>query len=186
MIPPASPDRDQEKAWVLRARRGDDAAFRLLVESYDRRLLYFVLRLLPDADLALDVMQDVWLTLFRRLPQLRAPEAFRVWLYQIAHDRVVDVLRRQRREERAAEVLRDGFHEPVASFTDQVERAEFVHHALQHLSPDHREVLLLRFLEDLSLEEIATTLRCSLGTVKSRLHYARHALRREVERLVHD
>ena len=104
----------EEIALVLRAQQGDSAAFAELIERYDRRLHYFVRRLLPDADLALDILQDVWLTLHRRLSGLRAPEAFRVWLYQIAHGRVVDVLRRQRRQEKAQEVLRDGFHEPVA------------------------------------------------------------------------
>lgn len=182
----APEDRDADTALVLRAQQGDTGAFHELVERYDRRLLYFVLRLLPDADLALDILQDVWLVLFRRIGELRTPEAFRVWLYQIAHDRTVDVLRRQRRLEQVHEVLRDGFHEPVAGPEEAIEQAELVHHALRLLSKEHREVLLLRFLEEMSLEEIAETLRCSLGTVKSRLHYARHALRREVEKLVHE
>ena len=69
---------------------------------------------------------------------------------------------------------------------DVFDRAEFIHHALRSLSADHREVLLLRFLEGLSLGEIAQALRCRTGTVKSRLHYAKQALRREVERLVHE
>jgi RNA polymerase sigma-70 factor, ECF subfamily len=186
MKSPEPVSRDQEKAWVLRAQRGDADAFRMLVDQYDRRLLYFVLRFLPDADRALDVLQDVWLVLFRRLPDLRAPEAFRVWLYQIAHDRVVDLLRKQHREEQVQQVLRNGFVEPRHEPEEDFDRAELVHHALGLLTPDHREVLLLRFLEDLSLEEIALTIRTSLGTVKSRLHYARLALRGEVERLVHD
>lgn len=186
MKSPEPVTREQEQAWVVRARRGDADAFRLLVDQYDRRLLYFVLRFLPDADRALDVLQDVWLTLFRRLPELRAPAAFRVWLYQIAHDRVVDVLRRRKREQEGQVVLQNGFVEHESTFEDAFDRADLVHHGLEQLSPDHREVLLLRFLEDLSVEEIAATLRCSAGTVKSRLHYARLALRREVEKLVHE
>jgi RNA polymerase sigma-70 factor (ECF subfamily) len=195
MKSPEPTSQGQEKAWVLRAQQGDAAAFRCLVDTYDRRLLYFVLRFLPDADRALDVMQDVWLTLFRRLPSLRAPEAFRVWLYQIAHDKVVDLVRRHRREERAHAALRaahgQGHALGGASSNGQeqeaaVEHAELVHHALGALSPEHRAVLLFRFLEGLSLEEVATALRCNLGTVKSRLHYAKAALRREVERLEHE
>ncbi len=182
----APESRDADVALVLRAQQGDAAAFHELIGRYDRRLLYFVQRLLHDADLALDVLQDVWLVMFRRLASLRAPEAFRVWLYQIAHDRTIDVLRRQRRQEQVHEVLRDNFHEPSAGPEEVLEQAELVHHALRHLSPEHREVLLLRFLEAMSLEEIAEALRCSLGTVKSRLHYARHALRLEVEKIVHE
>src|ERR1700740_420677 len=96
---------DQEQAWVRAAQQGDVAAFRCLVDCYDRRVLYFVLRFLPDSHQALDVMQEVWLALFNRLPSLRAPAAFRVWLYQIAHDQVVSQLRRQRRQEKIREKL---------------------------------------------------------------------------------
>src|SRR5436305_5538759 len=111
MKSPEPVSREQEYALVVRAQRGDTGAFRALVDQYDRRLLYFVLRFLPDAERALDVLQDVWLTLLRRLPGLRAPGAFRVWLYQIAHDRVVDVLRRRRREQEAQAILQNGFVE---------------------------------------------------------------------------
>ncbi len=178
----------EETAWVRRAREGDADAFRRLVDAYDRRLLYFVLRFLPDADQALDVLQDIWLTLFRRLPALRAPEAFRVWLYQLAHDRVVDVVRRLRREEHAREAL-EAACDPAPNGDNHeaaFDRAEFVHHALAALSEGHRAVLLLRFLEGLDLNEMAAALRCSVGTVKSRLHYAKQALRRELERLAHE
>jgi RNA polymerase sigma-70 factor (ECF subfamily) len=185
MNSPEPVSRDKERMWVLRAQRGDVEAFRLLVERYDSRLLYFVLRLLPDREQALDILQDTWLALVRRLGELRSPDAFRVWLYQIAHDRVVDVLRRERCQYKAFEVLREGAFEALPSHEELIDQADLVHHALDHLSADHREVLVLRFLEDLSLEEIAAALRCSLGTVKSRLHYARLALRQEVERLVH-
>ena len=186
MNPPEPTSQAQERSWVLRARAGDTEAFRRLVDAYDRRLLYFVLRFLPDADRALDVMQDVWLTLLRRLPELRAPEAFRVWLYQIAHDRVVDVVRRDRRDEEALQALAASCNGSADDHESPLDQAEFVHHALEALSAEHREVLLLRFLEGLSLEEIAAATRVGTGTVKSRLHYAKLALRREVERLVHE
>jgi RNA polymerase sigma-70 factor (ECF subfamily) len=182
---PADSSAGQEQQWVRAARGGDAEAFRSLIDRYDRRLLYFVRRLLPDADRALDVMQEVWLTVLRRLPALRAAEAFRVWLYQIAHDKVVSLVRRDRLEERAREQLRN-HHVPEDDHPERAfERAELIHQALALLSPGHREVLLLRFLEGLALEEIAQALRCSLGTVKSRLHYARGALREHVERLSH-
>jgi RNA polymerase sigma-70 factor (ECF subfamily) len=178
---------DQEQTWVRAAQQGDAAAFRCLVDCYDRRVLYFVLRFLPDSHQALDVMQEVWLAMFRRLPALRAPGAFRVWLYQIAHDQVVSLLRRQFRQEKVQEKLADHFADPVeANHESAFDQAELVHKALDLLSPEHREVLVLRFLEDLSLEEIAEALRCRLGTVKSRLHYAKRRLRQQVERLSHE
>jgi RNA polymerase sigma-70 factor (ECF subfamily) len=178
---------DQEQAWVRAAQRGDAAAFRCLVDCYDRRVLYFVLRFLPDSHQALDVMQEVWLALFRRLPSLRAPGAFRVWLYQIAHDRVVSLLRRRRRQEKVQEELAEHFADcQEGNHELAFDRAELVHKALDLLPPEHREVLVLRFLEELTLEEIAAALRCRLGTVKSRLHYAKRGLRRQVDRLSHE
>jgi RNA polymerase sigma-70 factor (ECF subfamily) len=178
---------DRERLCVRAAQRGDADAFRCLVDAYDRRLLYFLLRFLPDADRAADAVQEVWLTVLRRLPALRAPEAFRVWLYQIAHDRVVSLLRRDRREERAvAELRRRQPPEDNEGPEHACDDAELVHRGLALLAPEHREVLLLRFLEGLSVAEIAEALRISLGTVKSRLHYARQALRQHVEKLGHE
>jgi RNA polymerase sigma-70 factor (ECF subfamily) len=177
---------DQERLWVRAAQSGDREAFRRLLDVYDRRLLYFVRRFLPDVHQAFDVMQDVWLTVFRRLPSLRVPEAFRVWLYQMARDKVVTLLRRHRREEEVYAILRD--HHADATDGDHeltFDRAELVHQALERLSPEHREVLLLRFLEGLSLEDIARAVGCGAGTVKSRLHYAKQALRQHVEKLSH-
>jgi RNA polymerase sigma-70 factor (ECF subfamily) len=177
---------DQERLWVRAAQRGDTEAFRRLLDRYDRRLLYFVRRFLPDVHQAFDVMQDVWLTVFRRLPALRAPEAFRVWLYRIAHDRVVSVLRRCRREEEVHANWRDHHADATDGGHELTfDSAELVHQALERLSPEHREVLLLRFLEGLSVEDIARAVGCGAGTVKSRLHYARQALRHHVEKLSH-
>jgi RNA polymerase sigma-70 factor (ECF subfamily) len=186
MTPADTASADQEAAQVRAAQRGDADAVRALVDRYDRRLLYFLLRFLP-AEEALDALQDVWLTMVRRLASLRAAGAFRVWLYQIAHARAVSVLRRARREEAACERLRDEL--PLVSDNGDephLDRADLVHRALADLSPEHREVLLLRFLEDMPLDDIAQALRLSPGTVKSRLHYARAALRRHVERLSDD
>lgn len=180
-------DRSEELSLVRRAQGGDADAFRCLVDIYDRRLLYFVRRFLKDSDRGLDVLQEIWLTMLRKLPSLRSPEAFRVWLYQIAHDRVVDVVRRNTREER---LQKTAFEQLTERNGDDpawaLEQAEFVHRALEQLTPEHREVLVLRFLEDMTLEEIAAAVGCNLGTVKSRLHYARQAVRRESERLGHE
>jgi RNA polymerase sigma-70 factor, ECF subfamily len=177
-------ERERERQWVLAARRRDPAAFRRLVDAYERRLLYFLLRFVQGAEDALDVLQDVWLTVYRRLPALRAPEAFRVWLYQIAHDKAVSHVRGQRRQARAREELQELRAAEPEEAVPAAESAELVHRALQLLSLEHREVLTLHFLEDLRLEEIAEVLRCPLGTVKSRLHYAKQALRQEVEKRV--
>jgi RNA polymerase sigma-70 factor (ECF subfamily) len=115
---------------------------------------------------------------------LKSPRAFRVWLYRIAHDQAISALRRYHR----AVPLE---HVPAEEIVDEegselvMDSAELVHAAMKTLSMDHRRVLTLRFLEDMSIEEIAEVLDCSPGTVKSRLHYAKAALADWIEESQH-
>ncbi|WLD13035.1 RNA polymerase sigma factor [Planctellipticum variicoloris] len=174
-------NRAQEYLWVLRARQGDRQAFQLLVEKYDRRLLYFVRRFERDSDRASDLVQDIWLTVFCKIGRLELPEAFRTWLYRIAHAKAVATIRRDMRR-----VPKESSHDSKVATGDagascRLDDADLVHRALERLSSDHREILVLRFLEQMTLEEISDVLACPSGTVKSRLHYAKEAMRRAVE-----
>jgi RNA polymerase sigma-70 factor (ECF subfamily) len=174
----------EEGLAVLLAQQGDRDAFRKLVGLYDKRLLYFVRRILGEADGALDVLQLVWLEVHRRLGKLESLAAFRTWLYRIAHDQAVTELRRKTRR---PALLEDApACPPVLAREDDAvfENAELVHAALLGLSVDHRRVLTLRFLEDMPVEEIAEVVGCGPGTVKSRLHYAKAALRRRIEEML--
>jgi len=179
-------DRLQEKLWVLQAQSGDPEAFHALVSRYERRLFYYIMRFDQNPEHAADLLQEVWLTVFRGLKNLRAPEAFRVWVYQITHDKIVTAIRREVRQEEAHEAIIDEGREDFDAPDSLFSRAELLHHALGSVSADHREVLTLRFLEDLSLEEIAEALRCPLGTVKSRLHHAKQSLRKILEAKIND
>jgi RNA polymerase sigma-70 factor (ECF subfamily) len=168
----------QERLLVSRAQAGDSAAFRTLILSLETRLFYFIRRFVSDEHRAADILQDVWLTAFQKLRRLREPAAFRGWVYQIAHDRAATITRR---ESRSAETLTvDVADDAVASVDEFTRRdqAAAVHRAIDRLSAEHRAVITLRFLEDLSLAAIAEILREPLGTVKSRLHYAKESLRR--------
>src|SRR5580700_6409446 len=90
-------DRTRELLHVVMAQQGEPDAFRWLVDRYEQRLLYFIRRTVDDPDRALDVLQEVWMTVFRRIAALRAPGAFRVWLYRIARDKAIDEIRGDRR-----------------------------------------------------------------------------------------
>jgi RNA polymerase sigma-70 factor, ECF subfamily len=178
----------EERLTVLLAQQGDRDAFSRLLDWYDKRLFYFVHRILGETDGALDILQSVWMTVHRMLGKLQSPDAFRVWLYRIAHDQAVSELRRKSKrpvlfEETAT--LEPADHASAAEEA-AFENAELVHVALQDLSVDHRRVLTLHFLEDMPIEEIAEVVGCSSGTVKSRLHYAKKALRRRIEELLND
>lgn len=187
MPPPDEIEEIDERLTVLLAQDGDRDAFAKLLGWYDQRLFYFVRRIVGETDGAFDVLQSVWLSIHRKLRKLRSPDAFRVWIYRIAHDEAVSELRRKSKRPIPFEetTALDPMDEPSAQEA-VFDNAELVHIALEDLSLDHRRVLTLRFLEDMSIEEIAEVVGCSSGTVKSRLHYAKLALRRRIEERLND
>lgn len=177
------PSRSEEQeirqhVLVLRCQTGDEGAFARLFEWFGVRTLGYLRGLLgEDAD---DVQQEVWLTVYRSVRHLSNPRAFRTWLFQTTRHRAIDFLRRRRRERElldqvAAELSLSAA--PEGPETDRLD-ASALTAALEGLSPLHREVLLLRYQDDLSYAEIALVLGCSIGTVRSRLH---HAKRRVLE-----
>jgi RNA polymerase sigma-70 factor, ECF subfamily len=168
----------REQLLVVRCQAGDDDAFEELVARYHPRLRYYLRRLLPGEDEVDDVLQEVWLAVFRALPRLADPSAFVAWLYRIARNKSAIQWRRQPdRSLEAGEVVEDASHDNEFGADD----AQEIHAALGRLAPDHREVLVLRFLEDMPYEQIAKVTGCPLGTVRSRLHYAKSALRRTID-----
>ncbi|MEO6436757.1 MAG: sigma-70 family RNA polymerase sigma factor [Tepidisphaeraceae bacterium] len=180
----SSSERILDELLARRCRRGDADAWRALVGRYEKRLLYFVRRLVDDERDAYDVLQQTWMSAVTGITTLAEPRALRTWLYRIARNEAINHLRRQGRR---IEAIDSPALEAVAddSIDDDewsAEAAEQVHAAMRKLSLPHREVLTLHFLEDASVEEIAAVLEVPPGTVKSRLHYARAALRGELER----
>jgi RNA polymerase sigma-70 factor, ECF subfamily len=172
-------DRLYERILVLRCQAGDEAAFAEFVARYSARLRYYLRKMLGNSQSTEDALQDVWLDAFRGLPRLVEPGAFAAWIYRIARDRAFRELRGRRHSRPLEETDLIDASEDADEFS--VEDAERIHAALDLLAPEHREVLVLRFLEGMPYEEIASVVGCQLGTVKSRLHYAKRALRRTIE-----
>jgi RNA polymerase sigma-70 factor (ECF subfamily) len=173
-----------EQVLVLRCQTGDEAAFAQLVERYGPRLLYYLQKVFSRKDGAEDVLQDVWLTVFRKVRDLTDPGAFTTWLYRIAQRRAHRVLRKRQLSCRPMEEA-----EQVADLSAEApefsaEEGQLIHAALDELTLEHREVLVLRFLEAMTYEDIAAVTGCQIGTVKSRLWHAKRALRRILERSV--
>ena len=167
-----------ERVLVVRAQAGDDGAFAELVERYSPRLRYFLRKILASSDGAEDALQDVWLEVLRHLPRLADPQALKAWLYRIARDRAFGRLRKAKRAEQPLDEA--NVPDPVAAEENDfsAEDAAQIHSALDELPPEQREVLVLRFLEEMSYEEIARIVGCQIGTVRSRIFYGKRGLRR--------
>jgi len=166
---------------VHRCQDGERAAFEELFEMYQPRLKYYVRRLDSGVVNADDILQDIWLTVFKKIHKLKDAQAFAVWLYRIARNKVYDGFKRKERFVRLPEEDEfpvSGSVEPVFDAND----AEKLHRALNELKPYHREVLTLSFIEQMSYQSIADVVGCSIGTVRSRIFYAKQSLREEMER----
>jgi RNA polymerase sigma-70 factor (ECF subfamily) len=111
------------------------------------------------------------------LTHLRSIRSFRSWLYRIAHDHAVRELRTLKRQPLSFDATSSTSIAPDNRLSFVAEEAEVIHCLLDHLPDDQREVLVLHFLEDMSYEEIAKAVGCPVGTVRSRIHYGKLALR---------
>jgi RNA polymerase sigma-70 factor (ECF subfamily) len=172
-------DRLYQRLLILRCQTADERAFAELVARYHARLARFLRKMLDDDQHAADdVLQDVWMDVWRRIGALRDPQAFEAWLWRIARDRAYRILRR--RGVRVAEIEAAGeVIAPAAQAGGEVDADErdCLRGSLHRLPHAQREVLLLRFVEELSYEQIADAVGCEIGTVRSRLFYAKRALR---------
>jgi RNA polymerase sigma-70 factor (ECF subfamily) len=172
--------RTQYEWLALRCQSGETGAFEELIAVMERPLLYYAASLTGNTDSALDVLQEVWIKAFRGIRKLKNPGSLRSWLYTITHGIAVDRIRKNYSREQAEKVQYEDFQEAEEpSFAEEDTAA--VHAALNQIGLHHREVLILHFLEDLSLAEIAEVVGCSEGTVKSRIHYAKRQMKQILE-----
>ena len=176
-------------ALVERCNSGDDVACARLVADHQRMVYQLALHLLGDPQEALDLSQEVFLRVFRTLPQFRGQSALRTWIYRIVVNQASNRQRWWRRRHRSQQVALDELtatHGELAesrhsAMPDRVlqqrETAGRVWAALDELPFEQRAVVVLREIDGLSYEEIATSLDVAVGTVKSRLARARETLR---------
>jgi RNA polymerase sigma-70 factor (ECF subfamily) len=166
---------------VLRCRQGQRAALEELVRTWERPLFYYIRRLIDDEDEARQILQQSWVSVLQGLGWLREPRKLPAWLYSIARKTALTHLRNKYGEQTASRGCETGATVDVADTQLDFDNAEQIHYGLGRLSILHREVLTLFFLQDLSIEEIAGVLEIPIGTVKSRLHHAKRALKAVLE-----
>lgn len=164
---------------VIRCKSGQREAFEELFALYQPRLKYYVRRLNLNSETD-DILQDIWIKVFRKIRKLKENNSFPTWLYRIARNEVFGRFRNDEKfvelpEEKEIPEYIDNNHEFSA------EDAEHLHTALNKIQPYHREVLTLSFIEQMTYEQIAEIIGCNKGTVRSRLFYAKQSLREEME-----
>jgi len=175
---------EQESLPVKAAREGDPEAWDTLFRRYQLPLYSYVREWVHDQQTALDLVQEVMVSAVRHLATLRDDARFGSWLFGIAHQKCIQHWRKRRLPleplEEDGGALADPGADPAAWLVRQEEEERFMH-TLSQLPEHHRAVLMLHFLEGFSLAEIADITGVGLGTVKSRMHYAKQALRQGLE-----
>ena len=176
----------REQQLVSAARQGDMAAFESLVHLYEKRVFALTLRMCGNREDAAEAAQEAFLAAWQGLAFFRGDSSFSTWLYRLASNACVDLLRRESRHRTAAgpslddEELNLEVPDAMPSPQDEAERRELreeIERGLAALSPEHREVLVLREIHQLRYDEIAETLDLDVGTVKSRISRGRKQLR---------
>jgi RNA polymerase sigma-70 factor (ECF subfamily) len=163
--------------------RGEEAAFQALFESHKDKVYSIALRYAGDPAAAMDIAQETFLKLMDRIGQFRGESSFDSWLYRLVVNSCLDHRRREKRLMPLVEEFFDRFRAPQSSALEDLlrdERQRQVQEVVSKLAPEQRIVVVLRYTEGLSYEEIAELLQCSRGTVASRLNRAHKMLERRL------
>lgn len=188
-------DRNPDKALVERVQRGEKEAFDLLVLKYQHKLVKLISRYIRDSTEVFDVAQESFLKAYRALPNFRGDSAFYTWLYRIAINTAKNHLVAQSRRPPVSDVdtadaeqfdgdsdLKEYATPERMLLTEEIERT--VIDAIDELPSDLKTAITLRELEGMSYEEIAHTMDCPIGTVRSRIFRAREAINKRLEPLI--
>ncbi|MGB5209798.1 MAG: RNA polymerase sigma factor RpoE [Gammaproteobacteria bacterium] len=187
--------KNSDQALVERVQKGDRSAFDVLVSRYQHKVVKLVMRYVRDQSEALDVAQEAFIKAYRALPRFRGDSAFYTWLYRItintAKNHLVAAKRRpldynldlQNPEQYELHARLKDIDTPERVLLSE-EIREAVNQAIEGLPEDLRTAIMLRELEGMSYEEIAATMECPVGTVRSRIFRARDAIDKRVRPLM--
>lgn len=179
---------DEQRAIQLCVKHRDPVGFEFLVQKYRREAFSHAFALLGNQEDALDACQDSFAKAFAAIPRLRALPQFYPWFYCILRNRCLNLLARRQTSDRyrESEQLEAAHAMDTAhpgSLVELREEQQRVHRALESLKPEHREILVMKYVQEHHYDEIASLLGIPRGTVMSRLYHARIALREEYLKL---
>lgn len=182
-------DTERERELILRCQERDTAAMGTLIVQYQHWVYNIAYGMLGHHEDAEDAAQDAFLSVWQNIENFKFRSRFSTWLYRIVKNKCLNVIdQRKRRKTDPMDIDDSQPWVPLDTVTPEqetlrTEQSEILHAALDRLKESYRTILVLRELRELSYEEIAEVLNCTLGRVKSRLHEARKALREELERI---
>jgi RNA polymerase sigma-70 factor, ECF subfamily len=176
---------------AVRLRSGDLDALAVLMERYQHRLYRYLLRIVTQQSAAEDLFQQTWLRVMERIQKYDPQRGFEGWLFSVAHNLAIDYLRRRQPQSLDEPAFSGERHSELAKSRDagaldwllSREKTDLILRAITDLPPAFREVITLRFEEEMKLEEIADTLSVPMGTVKTRLHRALKVLKQSLKKL---
>ncbi len=188
-------ERNIDRELVLRVQKGEIAAFDILVRKYQAKIIKLISRYVHDPSEALDVSQEAFLKAYRALQGFRGESAFYTWLYRIAINTAKNYLVAQGRRPPNADIdAQDAEQYDGQSYLKEYQTPEklllkeeietMVFKAIEELPEDLRTAITLREFEGLSYEEIAQTMGCPIGTVRSRIFRAREAIENKLRQLL--
>jgi RNA polymerase sigma-70 factor (ECF subfamily) len=168
---------------IRQAARGSVEAYNLLISRWEKRVYNYLLRLTANREDALDLTQDVFLKAYQNLRKLDDPGRFAPWLYRIAHNEAYSMFRKRRPEADVDEIEPESTETGITvggSSVFPIELSLAVAGALDRLSPDQREAIVLKIYQGFKFEEMAEILSCPVSTIKSRLYTALELLKTEL------
>lgn len=193
--PESEPDelsKEEAQALVVAAQNGDVAAYDQLIQEYRGKIYGLIYNMTSNKEDTEDLLQEVFLKAFRSLPKFKGKSSFYTWIYRIAINRTINFVKRRKRRQALSLDQVDGGIERDPAYVELSSRSgpvrdvkiaelqETLNVALQTLSEKHRAVVVLHDIQGVPHQEIAQMFKCSEGTVRSRLFYARQHLQREL------
>lgn len=181
-------DKKEQPEWLEKVKHNDNKAWEILISENEKMVYHIAYRMMQNEQEAKDISQEIFLKVYKNIQKFDEKSAFSTWLYRIAVNTCIDALRKRKRTESISleehrqqhynEEIADSAQTPEESYL-QKEKQMQVMETIQKLSPEHKAMILMRDMEDMTYGEIAECLSLSLGTVKSRIVRAREQFKKE-------
>lgn len=181
-------DKKEQPEWLEKVKHNDNKAWEILISENEKMVYHIAYRMMQNEQEAKDISQEIFLKVYKNIQKFDEKSAFSTWLYRIAVNTCIDALRKRKRTESISleehrqqhynEEIADSAQTPEESYL-QKEKQIRVMETIQKLSPEHKAMILMRDMENMTYGEIAECLSLSLGTVKSRIVRAREQFKKE-------